>query len=95
MGAMAGAEVPIVENKLSFQGDVLLGYNDLSVAVLGGVYTFANHWQLSLGYQVPMPTSGNRHGLVSSSPTRVCRCIESGREHAAPVLLPCASCCVV
>lgn len=46
---MIGGEVHIVKNKLSFQFDALIGDNDLSVAVIGGVYTFANRWQLSLG----------------------------------------------
>lgn len=63
-GAMLGCEIPIVKNKLSFQADALLGDNDLSVAVLGAVYTFDNRWQLSLGAQIPMPNSGNAHGIV-------------------------------
>ena len=61
---MIGGEVPIVKDKLSFQFDALLGDNDLSVAVIGGVYTFANRWQLSLGAQVPIVGSGNTQGLV-------------------------------
>ncbi len=64
VGGMIGGEVPIVKDKLSFQFDALLGDNDLSVAVIGGVYTFANRWQLSLGAQVPIVGSGNTQGLV-------------------------------
>lgn len=64
VGGMIGCEVPIVKEKLSFQADALLGNNDLSVAVIGGVYTFENHWQLSLGAQVPIAGSGNTQGLV-------------------------------
>ncbi len=64
IGAMIGGEIPIVEDKLSFQFDALLGTNDLSVAVLGAVYTFDSRWQLSLGLQVPSPGSANERGVV-------------------------------
>ena len=40
------------------------GNNDLSVIVIGGVYTFKSGWQLSLGTQMPTPRSNNEFGLV-------------------------------
>jgi hypothetical protein len=61
---MIGGKMHIVKNKLSFQFDALIGDNDLSVAVIGGVYTFADRWQLSLGAQVPVAGSGNTQGIV-------------------------------
>lgn len=64
LATLVGVEIPIIENRLSFQCDGVLGNNDLCVMVLGGVYTFKNHWQLSLGAQVPSPASGNTHGVV-------------------------------
>ncbi len=63
-GFMLGAEVPIIPEKLSFQFDWLGGTNDISVAVVGGVYTFQSGWQLSLGAQLPSPRSGNPYGVV-------------------------------
>lgn len=63
-GLLVGVEIPIIENKLSFQADGIMGHNDLSVMVLGGVYTFDNRWQLSIGAQIPTPSSGNSHGVV-------------------------------
>lgn len=61
---LLGVEIPIVENRLAFQADAILGRNDLGVWVVGGVYTFDNHWQLSLGAQFPNPGSGNPSGVV-------------------------------
>lgn len=63
-GAMLGTEIPIIEHKLAFQADALLGTNDLSVIVIGGVYEFQCGWQLSLGWQLPAPGSSNDQGLV-------------------------------
>ncbi|WP_254507920.1 hypothetical protein [Anatilimnocola floriformis] len=65
LGLMLGTEVPIVEDKFSFMADVLMGSNDISVAVIGGVYTFpGTRWQLSLGAQLPFPGSHNDFGAV-------------------------------
>lgn len=64
VGYMLGVEVPILPERLSFQADYISGRRDISVAVLGGVYTFKSGWQLSLGWQVPAPRSGNPHGVV-------------------------------
>ena len=64
-GAMLGYEIPLVEDRFVLMGDVLTGTNDISVAVLGGAYTIPDsHWQISLGYQVPFPRSGNGNGAV-------------------------------
>lgn len=64
-GAMLGTELPIIENRLSFMADVLLGTNDISVAVIGGVYTIPDtRWQISLGAQLPFPGSQNDFGAV-------------------------------
>ncbi len=64
LGLLVGTEIPIIANKLSFQADGIMGNNDLSVMVLGAVYTFDNKWQLSIGAQLPTPSSGNSHGVV-------------------------------
>jgi hypothetical protein len=65
VGAMLGFEYPVVEELFSLMGDVLTGTNDISVAVLGGVYTVPNtNWQISLGCQLPFPGSHNDTGIV-------------------------------
>lgn len=65
VGAMFGIELPIIEDRLSFMADVLTGTNDISVAVIGGVYTFpGTRWQISLGAQLPFPGSQNDYGAV-------------------------------
>ncbi|MCX6851297.1 MAG: hypothetical protein NTY98_20525 [Verrucomicrobia bacterium] len=64
LGLLLGVEIPIIKDKLAFQADGIMGHNDLSVMVIGGVYTFDNKWMLSLGAQIPTPSSGNSHGVV-------------------------------
>lgn len=63
-GYMLGMEVPILPERFSFQADYISGRRDISVGVIGGVYSFKSGWQLSLGWQVPAPRSGNPHGVV-------------------------------
>ncbi|MDD5229218.1 MAG: hypothetical protein PHN45_02580 [Methylococcales bacterium] len=63
-GLMAGFDYPLIENKLDFQGDILTGNNDISVAVLGFVIFLPKEWQLSFGAQLPSPTSNNDYGAV-------------------------------
>lgn len=64
-GAMFGIEYTIIPETFALMGDVLTGSNDLSVAVLGGVYTLPNgQWQISLGCQLPFPGSHNDTGVV-------------------------------
>jgi hypothetical protein len=64
-GALLGLEVPLVEDRFSLMGDLITGTNSISVAVIGGVYKFpGGHWQVSLGYLLPFPESGNSNGVV-------------------------------
>ncbi len=63
-GFLLGSEIPVIEDKLSFQWDWTTGRNNLGVAVIGGVYTFESSWQLSLGAQVPSPGTQNPYGVV-------------------------------
>jgi hypothetical protein len=63
-GFLLGYELPIVPEKFSLQADWIGGNNDLSVIVLGGVYTFKSGWQVSLGAQIPTPRSNNEFGVV-------------------------------
>jgi len=63
-GFMAGAEYPLLENKLHLMGDFISGSNDISVSVLGFVVFLPKDWQLSLGAQLPSPSSSNEYGLV-------------------------------
>lgn len=65
LGLMVGMEYPIVEHKFHFMGDLMLGDNDISVAVLGFVWYVTPKWQLSLGVQLPSPmSSNNTYGAV-------------------------------
>jgi hypothetical protein len=61
---MAGVEYPLIANKLHLMGDFISGNSDISVAVIGAVLFLPHQWQLSLGAQVPAPTSNNDYGLV-------------------------------
>ena len=65
VGFLLGVEVPVVPERLSVQADWVGGRNEISVIVLGGVYTFRNGWQLSLGAQLPAARSPNPHGVVT------------------------------
>lgn len=65
IGVLLGAEIPLIEERLAFVADAIVGTNDISVAVIGGVYIIPDtRWQISLGVQVPLPESGNKDGLV-------------------------------
>ena len=64
VGMMAGAEIPIIEDKFSLMGDLITGNNELGVAVLGGVWNLPHRWQLSVGVQVPTPHSQAFEGIV-------------------------------
>ncbi len=64
VGIMLGVEIPIIPERLSFQCDYIGGNRDISVAVIGGVYTFRSGWQLSAGVQLPAPRSNNPYGFV-------------------------------
>jgi len=63
-GYMTGFEYPLFENKFHLMGDYISGNSDISVAVLGAVIFLPNKWQLSLGAQIPAPSSHNNYGLV-------------------------------
>ncbi len=63
-GFMAGVDYPLIENKLHLMGDIISGSSDISVSVLGFVLFLPHDWQLSLGAQLPSPTSNNNYGLV-------------------------------
>lgn len=64
VGLMAGVEIPLLEGKVHFMGDVLAGNNDLSVGVVGLVWFLPSNWQLSIGAQLPVPGSNNDYGMV-------------------------------
>ena len=63
-GFLLGCEIPIVPKTFSLQADWIGGNNDLSVIVLGGVYTLKSGWQVSFGAQLPTPRSNNEFGVV-------------------------------
>lgn len=63
-GLLLGFDVPVIPDRLSFQADWTTGHNDLGVIVIGGVYTFENSWQLSMGAQLPSPGTDNPYGVV-------------------------------
>lgn len=64
IGFMAGAEIPLWHEHFHFLADYISGNNDMSVAVVGGVFFLPSNWQLSLGAQLPSPGSGNEYGTV-------------------------------
>ena len=49
VGFLIGAEIPIIRDRLSFQGDYISGTNNSSVAVVGFVANVYRDWQFSLG----------------------------------------------
>jgi hypothetical protein len=59
IGGLLGVEVAMVRHVISFMGDILLGENDASVAVLGLVVFLPADWQLSAGVQLPCPGTNN------------------------------------
>jgi hypothetical protein len=63
-GAMAGAEIPLIEGKVHLMGDLMTGKNDIGVAVVGVVFYLPSAWQLSFGTQLPAPGSNNDYGMV-------------------------------
>jgi hypothetical protein len=44
--------------------DIQTGNNDVSIAVIGGVFYVPPGWNLSLGARLPTPRSHTRYGLV-------------------------------
>ena len=64
VGLMTGLDFPILEGKVHFMADLITGNNDIGVAVIGVVYYFSSHLQLSLGAQIPSPGSANGYGMV-------------------------------
>lgn len=63
-GGLFGIEIPVIKDRFHFQADYITGNRDISVAVIGGVILFPNHWQLSVGTQVRTFRSHNPTGLV-------------------------------
>lgn len=63
-GALLGLEIEAIKERLSFQADCITGNREISVIVVGGVVTFPNKWQLSIGSQLPTPRSHNPYGVV-------------------------------
>ncbi|MDD5275798.1 MAG: hypothetical protein PHR16_06920 [Methylovulum sp.] len=64
VGVMAGVDYPLLENRFHLMGDLIAGNTSISVAVLGAVVYLPNKWQLSLGAQLPAPSTNNDYGLV-------------------------------
>ncbi len=63
---MVGLEYPFWREDLSFVADFISGTNSASVAVIGAQWTISEKkgWQISLGAQLPSPSSGNDYGAV-------------------------------
>lgn len=64
VGFMVGFDYPLIKNEIHLVGDLIGGNSDISVAVLGFVMFLPKGWQLSLGAQLPAPTSHNDYGMV-------------------------------
>jgi hypothetical protein len=63
-GFMTGMEYPLFEKKLHLMGDFISGDTEISVAVLGLVVFLPREWQLSLGAQLPAPSTQNDYAMV-------------------------------
>lgn len=63
-GAMIGAEVELVKDKLSLMGDYLTGNSSLSNINLALQLSLPKEWQLTVGTQLPGPGSDNSVGGV-------------------------------
>ena len=65
-GWMAGIEYPLWREDVSFVADFISGTNSASVAVIGAQWTLSEKkgWQISLGAQLPSPSSSNDFGAV-------------------------------
>lgn len=63
-GALLGAEVVILPERLTFMADWVIGLNSASVAVPGLVVTLPGGLLASAGAQLPSPGSGNGYGAV-------------------------------
>ncbi len=64
VGYMIGVEVPIVSDKLVFEGEYISGKNQLSNFIGGLGLEIGQSWQLAVGGQIPSPGSGNQYGAV-------------------------------
>lgn len=64
VGGLLGLEVPLLEHHLHAMADWVLGFNDISVAVVGLVVFIGQSFQVSAGAQLPSPGSGNAFGGV-------------------------------
>lgn len=63
-GFMLGYDVPVVKDRFNLMGDFISGKSAISVAVIGGVLQVNEHFQLSIGAQLPSPHSHNSYGGV-------------------------------
>lgn len=65
-GWMAGVEKETRMEDLSLVADFISGTNSASVAVIGFQYTLSKQsgWQISIGAQLPSPSSENDYGAV-------------------------------
>ena len=64
LGGLLGFEFPIIEHYWHAQGDWVIGFNAISVAVVGFVVFIGKNFQISAGAQFPSPGSGNGFGGV-------------------------------
>lgn len=64
MAGLLAVELPILDDRLSFQADWVIGTNEQSVAVVGLVAELSRDFQLASGVQLPSPGSGNSLGAV-------------------------------
>lgn len=64
VGYTLGMDLSIIPQHLNLMADMISGNGSISVAVVGIVVYLLKDWQLSLGEQLPSPTSSNDKGVV-------------------------------
>ncbi len=63
-GPMVGFEIDLIPGHFHLQGDLMMGFNEAAVGVLGGVVFLPAGLQVAFGVQVPGPLTQNAFGLV-------------------------------
>jgi hypothetical protein len=64
VGYMVGLQVPVLTDKLVFEGEYISGTNQYSNWALGLGLNIHKDWQLAVGGQLPAPGSGNPYGVL-------------------------------
>lgn len=63
-GVMAGVDLALIKNSISFIGEVFSGNSSLSVFNTGLEFTLPKNWKIEIGAQLPVPGSDNNSGGV-------------------------------